>query len=500
MSGYKRKGVDLTMPETNSTSEAISVFRAYAGKQKTMFCSQMDSRKLQHSDKSVFDWLVASRFTEQDFLGYEDKFISSAVALAEQDGRLFYAELEKLRRWIDCCIIVIRPILHHFISQSKFRELALLLSFVPSSTSNSNKTAPIPKTSLEILLVFVEILGVKNDDETISQIKSLLEGFLSCRPDAEYLRLSVGCYLMHLLRGCVDIEDKDNDYKKALKLVFSWLVSSSPCRTRESVKVLKRVLGVKFTCEDNNVIQRFRKLGLPSEEKSHHSLMFLMAKEMDLPLSNSEWERLVFASLVNQSAPIYWESDNNAFSLLGLNICDWIYRMVSPMTTMMGMRRFTDAMWHRMRMEYLTGSFSRLCKIAELDLMVRICLIDRLLQDDDYNSANELFGITWDDCSLGMYLGEKDIWNAPYNYIQFLFYYKVAKLDPHFNQWHNLDLLNKLPIRGRDTDTLTCQELCIDCLLKNESTVPWEEIRKNDLELWKAISSYRKDKCQNDAI
>ena len=490
MSGYKRKGVDLTMIETNSMSETISVFRAYAAKHKTMFCSQMVSRKLRHSDKSVFDWLVASGFTEQDFLGYDDKFISSAVALAEQDGRLFYAELEKMRRWIDCCIIVIRPILRHFISQSKFRELALLLSFVPSSTSNSNKTVPIPKTSLEILLVFVEILGVKNDDETISQIKSLLEGFLSSRPDEEYLRLSVGCYLMHLLRGCVDIEDKDTGYEKALKLVFSWLVSSSTCRTRESVIVLKRVLGVKFTSEDNIVIQRFRNFGLPSEEKSHHSLMLLMAQELDLPLLDTEWERLVFASLVFQSVPMYWKSDNNAFSLLGLNICDCFSRTKSPVATAKRSRRFTDVMWHRMRMEYLAGSFTRLCKIAELDLMVRVCLIDRLLQDNNYNDANELLDITWDDCSLGMYLGERDIWNAPYNYIQFLFYYKVSKLAPHFNQWQNLELLNKLPNRGRDSDTLTCQELCIDCLLRNESTVPWNDIGKNDPELANTILSY----------
>ena len=346
--------------------------------------------------------------------------------------------------------------------------------------------------------MFVEILGVKNDNETVSQIKSLLEGFLSPRPDEDYLRLSVGCYLMHILRGYVDIEDKDKGYEKAQKLVFSWLGSSPKCRTKESVRILQQVLNC--TIPDNNDILRFKNLGILSEQKENHALMFLMAKELELPLLNSEWQSLVFASLVFQSVSMYWKSDNNAFSLLGLNICDWISRTKSPVTTAKGLRRFTDAMWHRMRMEYLVGSFTRLCKIAELDLMVRVCLIDRLLQDEDYNGANELFGITWDDCSLGIYLGERDIWIAPYNYIQFLFYYKVAKLDPHFNQWHNLDLLNKLPIRGRDTDTLTCQELCIDCLLKNESTVPWEEIRKNDLELWKAISSYRKDKCQNDAI
>ena len=157
----------------------------------------------------------------------------------------------------------------------------------------------------------------------------------------------------------------------------------------------------------------------------------------------------------------------------------------------MTIRRFVDAIWYRMRAEYLTGSFTRLCKIAELDLMIRVCLIDHLLHDGDYDSANKLFDITWADCSLGLYLGERDVWNAPYNYIQFLFYYKVAKLDPHFGQWHNADLLNGLPLRGRDNDSLTCREICIDCLLKNESTVPWNDIAVFDPKLNNEIQQYR---------
>ena len=477
-----------------STEQVVHEFHTHVNRLRLRYGSHFGQRDLQSSSKSTFRFLTDVRSFEQEYYLYDDDLLNFAVQLAQLDGRRFFAELETIRQWSGRCDFVIRPVIHRFLRQSKVRELASILAQVPIAEMRAGNELTNAKTALEVILGLLEFLELSSrnpNNDSSETVKSLLEDFLSSRSDQTLLRLSVSCFLMHILQGKVDPIKSDKGDVKADKLMFSWLVSSPSCRTKESVKVLMRVLGIRIPSIDTAAIQRFRYLGLPSENKKPYSLLFLMAKELDLPLSNQEWRQLAFASVVFQSASVYWKADRSAFSLLGLNICDWISRTKVPVTTAMTIRRFVDAIWYRMRAEYLTGSFTRLCKIAELDLMIRVCLIDHLLHDGDYDSANKLFDITWADCSLGLYLGERDVWNAPYNYIQFLFYYKVAKLDPHFGQWHNADLLNGLPLRGRDNDSLTCREICIDCLLKNESTVPWNDIAVFDPKLNNEIQQYR---------
>ena len=480
----------------DTTTLPVQEFRAQADILKAKYGSSLGTLGVQASSKSSFDFLVSYQSMGVDFPVYDDEFCNCALQLAERNIQSFWVELEQLRQWSGRCDFVIRPVMRRFMNQLKFQELTSLLATVPVAALETDEELSTAKTPLEIIVGLVDIVGISarnNDDGLTETVKSLLEGFLSSRSDEVFLRISVGCYLFSILRGCVDILENDKWHVKANKLAFSWLVSSSSCHTGESINILKRVLGVIIPDEDSIDFHRFQNLGLPSEDKRHSSLMLLMANELGLPLSNYEWQQLTFSCLVFQSAPVYWKVDNGSFSLLGLSISDWISRTKSPVTTAKAIRRFDDALWHRIRVEHLTGNFSRLCKIAELDLMIRVCLIDHLIKAADFESANELFEITWADCSLGMYLGERDVWNAPYNYVQFLFYYKVAKLDPHFNWWHNIDLLSSLPIRGRDTDELTCQELCISCLLKNESAVPWEEVADNDPELNEMIEHFRQE-------
>ena len=482
------------MTVINPTQQATQDFRTHANKLKTRCELNFKSCPFRDVGKSPFDYLTGARTHDQEFYLYEDDLLNCAMQLAQLDGRCFFSELERIRQWNGRCDFVIRPVIHRFMNQSKVRELASILEQVPGAAKNTGNELANAKTALEVILGLLEFLEFSSNhpnDDSSETVKSLLEEFLSSRSDQTFLRLSVGCYLMHILQGKVDPTKSDKGYVKADKLMFSWLVSSPSCRTKEAAKVLMRVLGIRIPSIDTTALHRFRLLGLPPENKKPYSLLFLMANELELPLSNQEWRQLAFASIVFQSASVYWKADKNTFSILGLNISDWISRTKSPIKTAMTIRRFVDAAWYRMRAEYLTGSFTSLCQIAELDLMIRVCLIDHLLHDGDYDSANKLFDITWADCSLGLYLGERDVWNAPYNYIQFLFYYKVAKLDPHSRQWHNVDLLNGLPLRGRDNDALTCRELCVDCLLKNGSTVPWNDIAMFDPKLNDEIQQYR---------
>lgn len=485
-----------------STEQVVHEFHTHVNRLRLRYGSHSGPHDLQSSSESAFRFLTDVRSFDQEYYLYDDDLLNCAVQLAQLDSRCLFAELEKIRQWNGQCDFVIRPVIHRFMNQSKVRELASILEQVPGAAKNTGNELANAKTALEVILGLLEFLEFSSNnpnDDSSETVKSLLEEFLSSRSDQTFLRLSVGCYLMHILQGKVDPTKSDKGYVKADKLMFSWLVSSPSCRTKEAAKVLMRVLGIRIPSIDTTALHRFRLLGLPPENKKPYSRLFLMANELELPLSNQEWRQLAFASIVFQSASVYWKADKNTFSILGLNISDWILRTKSPIKTAMTIRRFVDAAWYRMRAEYLTGSFTSLCKIAELDLMIRVCIIDHLLHDGDYDHAKKLFDITWADCSLGLYLGERDVWNAPYNYIQFLFYYKVAKMDPHFGQWHNADLLNGLPLRGRDNDSLTCREICIDCLLKNESTVPWNDIAVFDSKLNDEIQQY-KDKIKTGRL
>lgn len=482
------------MNNKHLSRQTIQAFRVQTDMLKARHRPYSNSRDLQLSSKSTFEFLIGTRTYAQEFSLQDGDLLDCAVELAQLDGRCFFSELERIRQWNGRCDFVIRPVIHRFMNQSKVRELASILEQVPGAAKNTGNELANAKTALEVILGLLEFLEFSSNnpnDDSSETVKSLLEEFLSSRSDQTFLRLSVGCYLMHILQGKVDPTKSDKGYVKADKLMFSWLVSSPSCRTKEAAKVLMRVLGIRIPSIDTTALHRFRLLGLPPENKKPYSLLFLMANELELPLSNQEWRQLAFASIVFQSASVYWKADKNTFSILGLNISDWISRTKSPIKTAMTIRRFVDAAWYRMRAEYLTGSFTSLCQIAELDLMIRVCIINHLLHDGDYDHAKKLFDITWADCSLGLYLGERDVWNAPYNYIQFLFYYKVAKLDPHFGQWNNVDLLDGLPIRGRDTDRLTCRDLCIDCLLKNEPAVSWDDIAVFDPKLNDEIQQYR---------
>ena len=106
------------MADTNLMTKTISEFRVFAEKLKVKFCSQIGLRESRFFEKSAFDYLVSSHFTEQELLGYDDDFIHCAVILAQTDGQLFFEELERIRLWSGHCFFVILPIIRHFISQS----------------------------------------------------------------------------------------------------------------------------------------------------------------------------------------------------------------------------------------------------------------------------------------------------------------------------------------------------------------------------------------------
>lgn len=481
------------MSSPNSKDELIGEFRAFTDRMKSVLHSRSAFQGIRHPCKTAFDFLVTYRSIQQDVLEYDADFLNCAAELVRNDVRRFFFELERVRQSNGCCGFVIRPVVRH-LYELNAQELESLLSIVPYQTPKSNGELSGEMIPLEIMLELVEILKVsimKNNETSSATVKELLEGFLRTRPDQAYLRLAISGYLFYLLRGNTEASEEDKRDTRALKLVFSWLISSSTCKTREALKVLMRVLGCKIPSGKNVDFIRFRDLGLTSERGCHYALMLMIAKELDLPLANREWERLILATMVFPSSPLYWKDDNSAFLLLGLYISDTIFKMSAPLLVANKVRLFADAMWHRMRAEYLVGPFSKLCKVAELDLTIRICLIDRLIQQGDYDSANKIFEFAWNDCTLGMFLGERDVWHVPFNYIQYLFYYKVAKLDSHFGQWHNIDRLSSLPVRVCDRDEMTCRGLCINCLLKNESTVPWEDIRKNDPVFADMIESFK---------
>ena len=477
-----------------STEQVVHEFHTHVNRLRLRYGSHSGPHDLQSSSKSAFRFLTDVRSFDQEYYLYDDDLLNCAVQLAQLDSSCLFAELEKIRQWSGRSDFVVRPVIHRFLHQSRVRDLAAVLARIPIAEIGAGNELANAKTALEVILGLLEFLELSSrnpNNDSSKTVKSLLEEFLSSRTDQTFLRLSISCYLTYILQGKVAPAKTDKNHVKAYKLMNSWLLSSPSCRTKEAAKVLMRVLGIRIPSIDTTALHRFRLLGLPPENKKPYSLLFLMANELELPLSNQEWRQLAFASIVFQAASVYWKADKDTFSILGLNISDWMSRTKSPIKTAMTIRRFVDAAWYRMRAEYLTGSFTSLCQIAELDLMIRVCIIDHLLHDGDYDHAKKLFDITWADCSLGLYLGERDVWNAPYNYIQFLFYYKVAKLDPHFGQWHNADLLNGLPLRGRDSDSLACRELCIDCLLKNESTVPWNDIAAFDPTLNDEIQQYR---------
>ena len=146
------------MNNIHSSKQTLQAFRVQTDMLKARYGSYSNSRDLQLSNKSTFEFLIGTRTHAQEFYLQDGTLLDYAVQLAQLDGRQLFAELERIRQWSGRCDFVIRPVIHRFMNQSKVRELASILEQVPGAAKNTGNELANAKTALEVILGLLEFL------------------------------------------------------------------------------------------------------------------------------------------------------------------------------------------------------------------------------------------------------------------------------------------------------------------------------------------------------
>lgn len=459
---------------------------------KEILCHSTSGRRKSSADGAVafllsqrYDWVAEDMASE--------KCCERVIALAETDSDAFYQCVERIGIWAIQLHLVLLPLFKRLLSPPNFPALSKIISKAPESLLANRLKWKKSSIAPALLIGIHEYLGSdggKMDDGARQEVGDLVKSFLSSRRDGEFLRITAGCYLLDILHG--DIEEKESETQdiKAAKHMFNWLVLPRSEWSGNAVRLLQVAWGCDLPATEDKEWMRFKECGILPERQHPYSFMFMAAKLLDLPFTEGQLDDLLRSCFASVPSSLYW-AGKTQFSPLGLNIADSILQKESPVAFMKDVRTCIDAMWYRMRANHENGSIIHYQKIAELYLMVMVCLVDQMCRNRKFAEAKELFDLAWDDCVAGLYLGH-GIWDAPANYIQYLFYYKVAFLSAFSGKWNNSDLLAQLPLRGRDTDSMTYREVCLGCLLKNEGDILWDDIVQSDPHLNAEIEAFRK--------
>lgn len=443
---------------------------------------------------AIVPYLFSSRNNRIGYDIFSEECAEWWIHLAVENPEDFFKYFDEIEIWDIQVYHVAIPIVREFFRQRNLAPLISLASNAPAAVDSTEAKWSKSVVLFAILIGIVEIMAtVRAEMEGGKEWQSfgnLVHSILASRRDAVFVRIAFGAYLLDVLHG--DVEEKDDDRRdvRAAKCMFKWLALPRSEWPGNAVNLLQVAWGCDLPQTDGKEWVRFKECGILPENQHPYPFMFLAVKMLDLPLPEEQLDNLLHSCFVSVPSSLYWTC-KTPFSPLGLNIADCILQKESPGAFMKDVRTMIDAMWYRMRANHENKSVIHYQKIAELYLMVMVCIIDQMCRNRKFAEAQELFDLAWDDCVAGLYHGH-GIWDAPANYIQYLFYYKVAFLSAFSGKWNNADLLDPLPLRGRDTESMTFREVCLGCLLKNEGGIPWDGIAKSDPQLKDEIEVFKK--------
>ena len=442
---------------------------------------------------AIMPYLFSNRNSQIEYDAFSREHTEWWIRMALESNCDFYKYFDEIKSWNVQVNHIIIPIIRHFYRQRNFVPLVSLASNAPAAVDSSEAKWSQSMLVFAILIGIVEVMAtVRPDVEEGDEWQSfgkMVHSILASRRDAAFVRIAVGCYLLEMLHGDVEEKDKDRRDVKAAKRMFKWLALPRSEWSGNAVRLLQVAWGCDLPATEDKEWVRFKECGILPEKQHPYPFMFMAAKLLDLPFAEGQVDDLLCSCFASVPSSLYW-AGKTQFSPLGLNIADSILHKELPVAFMKGVRTCIDAMWYRMRTNHENGSIIHCQKIAELYLMVMVCLVDQMCRNRKFAEAKELFDLAWDDCVAGLYFGH-GIWDAPANYIQYLFYYKVAFLSAFSGTWDNSDLLAQLPLRGRDTDSRTYREVCLGCLLKNEGGLPWNDVAKRDPKPSAEIEAFR---------
>ena len=456
---------------------------------------QMPVETLEGVDAPV-PYLLEKRNDWGEPYGFPEECSTGLIAMAESHPNLFYECFEMIGNWNVQLYHVVVPLMKRYCARKQVPQLVPFLSSAPEALdANEGRQWTKATAPLAIVMGMLVAMGQSSDenfDADAMFFHDLLRGFLARRRDAEFLRIVVGCYLVGVLRGDVEEQPSEIGRVRASKRMFNWLASPKNGWSEQAGTKLMMAFGGDFPEKDGQEWCRFVECGIIPENRHNYMLMFLAGQLFEIPLCKLQRETLALSCFIFPSAPLYWDGKCSPFSRLGLHVSDYVSREPSPERFMKQLRSMIAPMLYRMRVDHQPGVFSSSVKIAELYLMVMVCLINHCCMENKLDTAKELFGMAWPDCVTGLYLGAHGVWMPPAKYIQYLFYYNVAFLSAFSSEWNNSILLERLPLRMRNNDSMTYRELCIGCLLKNEETIPWDDIAQSEPQLYAEIESCRK--------
>lgn len=473
------------------TEPASMLIRKIDDMRKEILCHSTNERR-RSSPGGAIPFLLSQRYdwVAEDMAS--EKCCEQVMALAESDPDAFFQCVERIGIWAIQLHHVLLPLIRRFLRPPNYPALSKIISKTPESlVANSLKwkKSSIAPTLLVGIHEGLGSDGEQMDDGACQEVGDLVTSFLASRWDGEFLRITVGCYLLAILHGDIEETEADTQDVKAAKRMFKWMALPRSEWSGDAVSLFKEAWGADLPEAEGKEWGHFKECGILPESQHPYSFMFMAAKLLDLPFTEEQLDGLLRSCFASHPSSLYW-ADKTPFSPLGVNIADSILQKEAPVAFMRDVRTCIDAMWYRMRANHENKSVIHHQKIAELYLMVMVCLVEQMCRGRKFAEAKALFDLAWDDCVTGLYIGQ-GIWDAPANYIQYLFYYKVAFLSAFSGKWNNSDLLEQLPLRGRDTDSMTYREMCLGWLLRNGGGIPWDDVSQSDPKLNAEIEAFR---------
>ena len=434
--------------------------------------------------------------------GYDSLEVLNSLAVAASDE--YVGLLRKLPSWTLRTRFLVQPLIRSF-SNSRRGDLEQRIIPRIVDTINRANVSEFEK-GLIVLTVAFGILAWMHERAVKTMAAdcqfglSLLRSVLVQSFNPTMMRVTLIACLLSALRGEVeDLELEEVSNEQSLHMwLFNQLISDQKTET-VSLDDVCQVFGCPPIQWDAKTVASFVECGTIDDNRFDYSIVFLVIRHLELSLEEEDLRKLCISCFAYPSGPFYWHLPKNRFPVLIGHLATAISEQSNPIAFVRSIRDRLEAMLYRMRTTRESNQFVLSCHVIEVYLMSLVFVIDEFLNQHMFPEAKDLFELGWKDCVVGLHVGEYGRWARALAIIQYLFFYKVTHLDPHFKQWNNRVLLDSLPVRNRDTDELTIRECCIAYLVRNESAIHKELIAENDQELNDEIGRY-KQKTKSERI
>ena len=203
--------------------------------------------------------------------------------------------------------------------------------------------------------------------------------------------------------------------------------------------------------------------GLPGRLAGYYADALMLARRLDLNLTEDQICSLTRGSLLSNDQSHYWTTRD--LSTLSLYLADAICSSEDACGMWNRMSNVIRQTLFREARQYYLGAPGR-SKSAELYLCMVPSLIENIIANGRLSEAYVIWRAAWNDCVTALY--SWTIPSVPFHIVQFLFVYKVVHLSPYAKEWDNDNVLLQLPFvwlhAGRLEDVATA---CLKTLAKN---------------------------------